>query len=43
MRFPDEPIEPSSGFRQHVLETREPLLVNEDVDERMRRAAASRT
>jgi GAF domain-containing protein/CheY-like chemotaxis protein len=28
VRFPDEPIE-IVGFRRHVLETREPLLVNE--------------
>jgi signal transduction histidine kinase/DNA-binding response OmpR family regulator len=28
VRFPDEPIE-VTGFRRHVLETREPLVVNE--------------
>ena len=30
VRFPDEPI-PVMGFREHVLRTREPMLVNEDV------------
>ncbi len=30
VRFPDEPL-PLIGFRQKVMETREPLLVNEDV------------
>jgi PAS domain S-box-containing protein len=30
VRFPDEPIE-LIGFRKHVLKTREPLMVNEDV------------
>ncbi|CAN5584120.1 hypothetical protein BH23CHL7_BH23CHL7_16240 [soil metagenome] len=29
VRFPDEPI-PVMGIRRHVLETREPLLINED-------------
>jgi GAF domain-containing protein len=33
VRFPDEPI-PVSGIRKHVLETREPLLINDRVDER---------
>ena len=28
VRFPDEPI-PLIGFRKHVIETREPLLINE--------------
>src|SRR5204862_535965 len=32
VRFPDEPI-PLIGFRKHVMETREPLLVNENVAE----------
>ena len=30
VRFPDEPL-PLIGFRRKVMETREPLLVNEDV------------
>ena len=30
VRFPDEPM-PLIGFRRHVMETREPMLVNEDV------------
>ena len=30
VRFPDEPME-LIGFRKHVMETREPLLINEDV------------
>jgi PAS domain S-box-containing protein len=30
VRFPDEPM-PVIGFRRHVMETREPLLINEDV------------
>jgi PAS domain S-box-containing protein len=30
IRYPDEPIE-LIGFRKHVMETREPLMVNEDV------------
>ena len=29
VRFPDEPISPY-GFRKHVMDTREPMLVNED-------------
>jgi GAF domain-containing protein/CheY-like chemotaxis protein/HPt (histidine-containing phosphotransfer) domain-containing protein len=33
VRFPDEPIE-VIGFRRHVIETREPFLVNEDMAER---------
>ena len=32
-RFPDEPG-PIAGFGGHVMETREPLLINEDADER---------
>ena len=36
VRFPDEPI-PVMGIREHVLETREPLLINERVAERARR------
>jgi GAF domain-containing protein len=36
VRFPDEPIE-LIGFRKHVIETREPLLIDEGADE----AAAS--
>jgi PAS domain S-box-containing protein len=32
VRFPDEPME-LVGFRNHVMETRESLLVNEDADE----------
>ena len=31
VRFPDEPM-PVVGFRRHVMQTREPLLINEDVD-----------
>jgi signal transduction histidine kinase/DNA-binding response OmpR family regulator len=30
VRFPDEPM-PVVGFRRHVMETREPLLINVDV------------
>jgi PAS domain S-box-containing protein len=30
VRFPDEPME-LFGFRKHVIETRQPLLVNEDM------------
>jgi PAS domain S-box-containing protein len=30
VRFPDEPL-PPIGFRRHVMETREPLLINEDL------------
>ena len=30
VRFPDEPM-PVIGFRRHVMETREPLLINADV------------
>ncbi|HEY6569531.1 MAG TPA: GAF domain-containing protein, partial [Candidatus Limnocylindrales bacterium] len=33
VRFPDEPI-PLMGIRKHVIETREPLLMNERVAER---------
>jgi signal transduction histidine kinase/DNA-binding response OmpR family regulator len=33
VRYPDEPIE-IMGIRRHVLRTREPLVVNERVDER---------
>jgi GAF domain-containing protein/CheY-like chemotaxis protein len=33
VRFPDEPIE-VIGIRKHVLETREPLLINENTTER---------
>jgi len=33
VRFPDEPIE-LMGIRRHVIETREPLLVNERASER---------
>ncbi len=29
VRYPDEPLE-LIGFRKHVIETREPLLINED-------------
>ena len=32
-RFPDEPT-PIRGFARHVIETREPLLINERLDER---------
>ena len=32
VRFPDEPIE-LIGFRKHVMETREPLLVDDSTDE----------
>ena len=31
VRFPDEPIE-VIGFRRIVLETREPVVINEDVE-----------
>ena len=31
VRFPDEPI-PLIGFRRHVMETREPLMINEDIE-----------
>ena len=31
VRFPDEPME-LIGFRRHVMETREPLLISEDVE-----------
>ncbi len=30
VRFPDEPM-PLIGFRRHVMETREPLLINQDM------------
>ena len=30
VRFPDEPM-PMIGFRRHVMDTREPLLINDDV------------
>jgi PAS domain S-box-containing protein len=30
VRFPDEPI-PLIGFRRHVMESREPLVINEDM------------
>ena len=33
VRFPDEPIE-LIGIRRHVMETREPLLINERTSER---------
>ncbi len=33
VRFPDEPI-PLMGIRKHVVETREPLLINERASER---------
>lgn len=32
VRFPDEPI-PLIGFRRHVMETREALVINHDMDE----------
>ena len=32
MRFPDEPIE-LIGFRKHVMETREPLMIAESTPE----------
>ena len=32
-RFPDKPME-VIGFRKHVIESREPLLINEDLEER---------
>jgi GAF domain-containing protein/DNA-binding response OmpR family regulator len=32
-RFPDKPME-VIGFRKHVLETRQPLLINEDLEAR---------
>ena len=35
MRFPDEPIE-LIGFRKHVMETREPLMIDENIDGRGR-------
>jgi PAS domain S-box-containing protein len=41
VRFPDEPIA-LIGFRRHVMETREPLLVNEDMDEEAERYANPR-
>ena len=31
VRFPDEPI-PLIGFRRHVMETRQPLVINEDIE-----------
>jgi PAS domain S-box-containing protein len=31
VRFPDEPI-PLIGFRRHVMESREPLVINEDME-----------
>jgi GAF domain-containing protein/CheY-like chemotaxis protein/anti-sigma regulatory factor (Ser/Thr protein kinase) len=34
VRFPDEPGPIAGGFGAHVMETREPLLINEDVDDR---------
>jgi GAF domain-containing protein/DNA-binding response OmpR family regulator/anti-sigma regulatory factor (Ser/Thr protein kinase) len=34
VRFPDEPGPITEGFGAHVMETREPLLINEDVDDR---------
>jgi GAF domain-containing protein/CheY-like chemotaxis protein len=34
VRFPDEPVE-IFGFRRHVLETREPLVVDERLPERL--------
>ena len=30
VRYPDEPLEPI-GFRKHVMKTREPIMINEDV------------
>ena len=30
VRYPNEPLEPI-GFRKHVMETREPIMINEDV------------
>ncbi len=36
IRFPDEPIE-VIGFRRHVLETREPYLADENLDEQSER------
>jgi PAS domain S-box-containing protein len=33
VRFPDEPI-PVIGYRRHVMDTREPLLINEDIRSR---------
>ena len=36
VRFPDEPIE-VIGFRRHVLETREPYLADENLDEQSER------
>ena len=32
MRFPDEPI-PLIGFRRHVMETREPLMLEDSTPE----------
>jgi GAF domain-containing protein/CheY-like chemotaxis protein/HPt (histidine-containing phosphotransfer) domain-containing protein len=34
VRFPDEPGPIAGGFGAHVMETREPLLINEDIDDR---------
>jgi PAS domain S-box-containing protein len=31
VRFPDQPM-PLAGFRRHVMETREPLMINEDIE-----------
>jgi PAS domain S-box-containing protein len=31
VRFPDEPME-LVGYRRHVMETREPLMINEDIE-----------
>ena len=38
MRFPDEPIE-LFGFRRHVIETVEPLMIDEDVADAAERTA----
>jgi signal transduction histidine kinase len=35
VRYPDEPQLVVKGFTRHVLETREPLFVNEQVEERL--------
>ncbi|KAA0227957.1 response regulator [candidate division KSB1 bacterium] len=32
VRFPDEPI-PLIGFRRHVMHTRQPLMINKNIDE----------
>ena len=43
VRYPDEPLE-LIGFRKHVMETREPLMINEDVvaaAERVRQPAGA--